>query len=49
LVDKIKPEERYENVVAAKEDKDELTRFWRDIAMKGKPENDLRKVVPPNV
>uniref|UniRef100_A0AC35FZ31 Uncharacterized protein n=1 Tax=Panagrolaimus sp. PS1159 TaxID=55785 RepID=A0AC35FZ31_9BILA len=49
LVDKIKPEQRYENVIAAKEDKDELTRFWRDIALKGKPENDLRKVVPSNV
>jgi hypothetical protein len=44
LVDKIKPEERYASVTEAQEDKDELTRFWRDIKKEGKPENDLRKV-----
>jgi len=42
LVDRIKPEQRYTSVEDAKSDRDRLTRFWKDLALKGKTDDDLR-------
>lgn len=42
LVDRVKPEQRYVTVEDAKSDRDRLTRFWKDLALEGKAEDDLR-------